>query len=162
MIRRTLVLCLVMAASISASYAQSTVESLLKRYNNNEDVLAFTLTGNLLDIFDDLADSTAVESKINAVSVLIFSKGDDISSGDATKVRELLDKTGFESLINARSQGNLFKIYAQDEGDYIASLYAHIITPDRQIYATLKGNIRYEDITKINPESLLGLSTSFD
>lgn len=140
-----------MAATVMS---QSTVESLLKRYNNNDDVIAFNLNGNLMNLFESVEGAEEIKSKVDNLSVLLFKKGDDISAGDRQKLKGLVKTQGYEPLINAKHEDGKIKIYAIDGGDFIERLYAELTTDEHNVYLSVKGKIHYEDITKLNVDEL--------
>ena len=142
---------MVMMLAVSSSFAQSTVASLLKKYNNDKDVLAFDLNGDLMNFFEKMEDGgTELKSEVNSVSILMFNVGDDISEGDREKMKSILDTEGFDPLINARHEGQKVKVFAKDTGSFIEKLFAEVKTDSHNIYVSLNGEIHYEDLSKIN------------
>lgn len=144
--------------SVGTAQAQSTVESLLRLYHNDDNAVAWNLTGDLLNIFASATDSLGVESTVDDVSVVMFEKGADVSDKHRAQLKELLADNHYESLINARTDGRVVKIYALDSGDYIERLYGRVDTGDYILYATLSGRILYSDITKIDVEQFTKLN----
>lgn len=152
---------LLVLSIVVAGTSQSTVAGLMRKYGNNENVLAFNLTGDLAKIFESAVEGETITSKVDDLSVTVFEKGDDVSVRDRRRMKELLADEGFESLINARGQGvdGYVKIYALDSGEHLDKLFAQVSADGRMIYATLTGTILYEDITKINPDGFSDLSS---
>lgn len=163
-INRLLVIVIAVAIATTSLTSQSTVEGLLRKYNNDENVMAFNLTGDLVKIFDEAVGDQTIDSEIDDLSVLVFSMGDGLTDGDKERVQSLLEGEGFESLINARGEGGMgfIKIYALDSGEHIDKLFAHVAADDKVIYCTLSGKILYEDITKINTDQFTKLSSLID
>ena len=144
-------LLMVMMLAISSSYAQSTVASLLKKYNNNKDVLAFDLNGDLMNFFEQMdEEGYELKSEVKSISILMFNIGDDISEGDRKKMKDILNTEGFDPLINARHEGQKVKVFAKDTGSFIEKLFAEVKTDSHNIYVSLDGEIHYEDLSKIN------------
>lgn len=143
------ILCLVFFAS-STMTAQSTVSSLLKKYNNDKEVLAFNLTGNLLNFFEEMDEGKELKSEVENLSVLMFNIGNDVSDGDRTKMKSILKTEGFDALINAKHEGQKVKVYAKDNGEFIEKLFAIVKTETHNIYVNLDGEIHYDDLSKIN------------
>ena len=144
-------LLMVMMLAISSSYAQSTVASLLKKYNNNKDVLAFDLNGDLMNFFEQMdEEGYELKSEVKSISILMFNIGDDISEGDRKKMKDILNTEGFDPLINARHEGQKVKVFAKDTGSFIEKLFAEVKTDSHNIYVSLDGEIHYKDLSKIN------------
>ena len=160
MISRIWFVALAIAVGSTSLLGQSTVEGLLRKYNNDENVLAFNLTGDLVKIFDEAVGDQEITSTVDNLSVLVFSSGDGLAKRDQERVKSLLKEEGFESLINARGEGGYgyIKIYALDAGEHIDKLFAEVSAEERLIYCTLSGEIRYEDITKINTDQFRNLT----
>ena len=144
-------LLMVMMLAVSSSYSQSTVASLLKKYNNNKDVLAFDLNGDLMNFFEQMdEEGYELKSEVKSISILMFNIGDDISEGDRKKMKDILNTEGFDPLINARHEGQKVKVFAKDTGSFIEKLFAEVKTDSHNIYVSLDGEIHYEDLSKIN------------
>lgn len=149
--KNLLSILLVVMLAASSAFAQSTVASLLKKYNNDKDVLAFDLKGDLMNFFEKMDEGgTELQSEVESVSILMFNVGDDISEGDRDKMKTILDSEGFAPLINARHEGQKVKVFAKDTGAFIEKLFAEVKTESHNIYVSLNGEIHYDDLSKIN------------
>lgn len=153
-------LVLLIAINTVAS-AQKTISGLLKKYNNDSEVLAFNLQGDMLNFFQAI-DGEDIQSKMESVEVLMFNKDKDVSPSDKDKIKRLADEQGFETLINARHEGNKIRVYALDAGDYISRLFATVNSDTHNIYVIVEGKIHYDDIMKLNEEAFTKMGSFKD
>jgi hypothetical protein len=144
------VLALVLSVT-SISYGQNTVEGLLKKYNNDKGALAFNLNGDLSYFFNQVdGEDSEIKSKLENLSVLIFKGAHDVKDQDKAKMKTLMTDQGYDMLVNAKHEGSKVKVYAIDSGSYLERLFAEVNTGEQNIYLSIKGEIHYEDIAKLN------------
>lgn len=95
-------------------------------------------------------DSLNLESKIDNISFLLFSNGNDISSSDADKITKAIARDGYEPLLKARSNGQNIELLGLENDDHISAIYTQIVFEDKIGYFLLGGKIRYEDLSRLN------------
>ena len=132
--------------------AQKTISGLLKKYNNDSEVLAFNMQGDMLNLFEAI-DGEDIQSKMESIEVLMFNKDKDITNADKEKLKQIANEQGFETLINARHEGNKIRVYALDAGDYVSKLFATVNGETHNIYVIVEGKIHYDEIMKLNEET---------
>lgn len=139
----TALLLLIVGTSLSAQDASS----IFSKYQKMEDSWKFQIDQDMLDmISSDIIGDLA--NKIDLIEIVI---SDAVEKTDEKGIVSSLRADNFEELINMRDAGNKVKIFIQEEGDLIKSMFLVAQSKDGDnVLARLKGGFTIEDIANIN------------
>lgn len=138
---------LMLAAFASTSFAQNSIETKLRKYKNDEGVMAFSLSGDIANFFDSQEEK--IKSKVTNCEVLLFNSGNDVSDSDKAKVQAAIQKDGYEMLINVKNGKNRVKVYSAGTTDVFDKVYAQVNSDDMNIYFILSGKIHFDELSKL-------------
>jgi sucrose-6-phosphate hydrolase SacC (GH32 family) len=132
---------------VSASFGQSSISNLMRKYKNDSKVAALRYEGDKFKSF--FTNNEDIKTTLEFIDIMTFSKKYDISSADKSTIKVLLQKDRFEELINAKSKEGTLKVYAASSQDVIKSLYASFKSDNTNYYVLMKGNIYLEELATI-------------
>lgn len=128
--------------------AQKKIGHVLRKYKNDENVMNINLNGDLTKMLSE--GDVKIESKIDLLDVLVFSKGTDVKEKHKLDIKNTLTSQGFDLLVNVKDKNGKLKLYTRENDDFIEEIYAHIYTNDMNIHFILAGEIKYSDLSKLN------------
>jgi|TARA_B110000483_G_C18175378_1_gene534879 hypothetical protein len=128
--------------------AQKKIGHVLRKYKNDENVMNINLNGDLTKMLSE--GDVKVESKIDLLDVLVFSKGTDVKEKHKLDIKNTLASQGFDLLVNVKDKNGKLKLYTKENEDFIEEVYAHVFTNEMNIHFILAGEIKYSDLSKIN------------
>lgn len=131
------------------STAQNSIDNLLKRYRNDNDVIHYNLKGDISKLFAE-QDEILFNSKVESLELILFNNGKNISPKDAERVNKAVDTEGWEMLMNVKDKSNNFKMYAVGDDQILKKVFVQVQSSDLNAYLLFKGTILFEEIAKLN------------
>ena len=128
--------------------AQKKIGHVLRKYKNDENVMNINLNGDLTKMLSE--GDMEIESKIELLDVLVFSKGTDVEKKHKLDIKAALASQGFDLLVNVKDKKGKLKLYTKENDDFIEEIYAHVFTNDLNIHFILAGEIQYSDLSKLD------------
>ena len=128
--------------------AQKKIGHVLRKYKNDENVMNINLNGDLTKMLSE--GDMKIESKIELLDVLVFSKGTDVKEKHKLDIKTALAGQGFDLLVNVKDKNGKLKLYTKENDDFIEEIYAHVFTNELNIHFILAGEIQYSDLSKLN------------
>ncbi|MEJ6613190.1 MAG: DUF4252 domain-containing protein [Saprospiraceae bacterium] len=142
------ILLFIFSVSVMSLSAQKKIGHVLRKYKNDENVMNINLNGDLTKMLSE--GDVKVESKIDLLDVLVFSKGTDVKEKHKLDIKNTLASQGFDLLVNVKDKNGKLKLYTKENEDFIEEVYAHVFTNEMNIHFILAGEIKYSDLSKIN------------
>lgn len=138
---------LFLIAFTATIFAQTKIESVLRKYKNDDHVMALMYSGDKLQSY--IKQNKAIKSKLSFVDIVVFKENSDISKKDKSKLTELLQKDGFEMLVNVKSPEG--KAVVQGIGDLntLKKVYVQAQAEGMSVYAILEGDVILSEIAAI-------------
>jgi len=134
--------------------AQYAVDNVLRKYKNDEGVVAMNFSGDIASFLNEDGDHT-IKSSIEKVDLILFNNGKDISESDQKKLQAGIEKDNYEVLIQARADGNNVKILGIEDGESIRKVFAQVNSKEVNLYFFLNGEIYFEDLKHIDAGKIM-------
>ncbi len=142
----TMLICLI---TLSIGFAQNSIESVLRKYKNDEGVISLNFKGDLSKFLNNEGD-TKLKSTIEACEVLIFNANDGLSKSDRSKISTALAKDKYEMLMNVKDKKGKMELHAISKGDNLSKIYANVNAENKNILVIFSGNLIFEELSKMN------------
>lgn len=144
---------LLLLAICTASMAQSEPHNILRKYKNNDGVMALKFEGDVMNMLQK-ADGQPLKSDLEYMDIIVFKKDTDISKADQAALMQSLANDNFELLINARAGGNKIKLLGLDNGESLSHVFLNANTEEVNVYVVMKGSLYFEELKDINLDKL--------
>ena len=129
--------------------SQESIESIFRRYKNDENVTSIKYQGDNLNKFLNKS-KLKLKTSLDYVDIIGFDKNENLSEKDRLKIKEVLKKQKFEELINIRSKDGKVWINALSGPDNIQKIYGHFVSDTLGTYhVVLSGDIFLEEMGQI-------------
>lgn len=145
--KRNILSLLAVIFTISLGTSQSTVEGLLRKYKNDDQVMTLMYEGDQLDKY--IKKSEGIKSSVEFIDVLVFKDNTGISAKDKVKLKEVLEKQAYETLIDIKNKEAKARVLGIGDIDKLTNVFVEVNAEDVYIYAVLKGNVLLNEISKI-------------
>ena len=133
---------------IASLAGQKNIDQVLRKYKNDDGVVNLNFTGDVKKYLQSA--NVKLESEIDNIDVLIFEKSKNISSKDEKQINETLIKEGFDLLVDVRNKGEKVKLHVLESGNFLSKVFAHIESEESNIYFTITGKIKLDELSKLN------------
>lgn len=134
------------------AFAQYDVKNIFRGYMNDEDVLAMSFGGEIINYI--FPDSLEIGSTVDHLDFLLFDKSKDLSEREMSKLKKAISKDGYEPLISVKSNGANVRLMGIDNGDAVSAIYTRIDLGEKIAYLLFKGNMLYDDLQHIQPNNM--------
>lgn len=131
----------------SVAFGQSTVEGVLRKYRNDDNVTSIMYEGDNLKKY--LKQNENIKSSVEFIDVMVFKKDTGISTKDKAKINTLLQTQAYETLIDVKSKEGKAKVMGISNADKLTNVYIELKAEDMSIYAMLKGSVLLTELSKI-------------
>ncbi|MCB0646017.1 MAG: DUF4252 domain-containing protein [Saprospiraceae bacterium] len=131
----------------SVAFGQSTVEGVLRKYRNDDNVTSIMYEGDNLKKY--LKQNENIKSSVEFIDVMVFKKDTGISTKDKAKINTLLQTQAYETLIDVKSKEGKAKVMGISSADKLTNVYIELKAEDMSIYAMLKGSVLLAELSKI-------------
>lgn len=131
----------------SVAFGQSTVEGVLRKYRNDDNVTSIMYEGDNLKKY--LKQNESIKSSVEFIDVMVFKKDTGISTKDKAKINTLLQTQAYETLIDVKSKEGKAKVMGISSADKLTNVYIELKADDMSIYAMLKGSVLLAELSKI-------------
>lgn len=131
----------------SIAFGQSTVEGVLRKYRNDDNVTSIMYEGDNLNKY--LKQNESIKSSVEFIDVMVFKKDTGISTKDKAKINTLLQTQAYETLIDVKSKEGKAKVMGISSADKLTNVYIELKADDMSIYAMLKGSVLLAELSKI-------------
>jgi hypothetical protein len=135
--------------AFSSLYSQNSVETVLRKYKNDEGVISLNFKGDLSK-FLKTQEKIKLKSSIDACEVLVFSAKEDINKADKTKLKTALSKDNYEMLVNVKDKKGKMELHAISHGDVLGKIFANVNYDNRNFYFLFTGKIHFDELSKMN------------
>lgn len=150
---KTSALCLIlMVFMTSVGMAQHKVQNFFRGLKNDTDVSAITLGGDMLNGLLK-KDSLGLDSEIESVTILIYSKT-DMDDAKKSRMAKAITTDKYDLLVSSRDGAMSVNAYGISTEEMITSLAGSITTKEQNFYFFMKGRIRYEEVAKLQLDAL--------
>lgn len=126
---------------------QSTVEGVLRKYKNDGDVVSIMYEGDQLKKF--LKQKQDIKSSVEHIDVLVFKNNASLSAKDKAKLGAILQKEAYETLVDVKNKDAKARVMGIGDVDKLTHVFIEVNSEGYLIFATLKGNVLIEEISKI-------------
>ena len=131
----------------SIAFGQSTVEGVLRKYRNDDNVTSIMYEGDNLNKY--LKQNESIKSSVEFIDLMVFKKDTGISTKDKAKINTLLQTQAYETLIDVKSKEGKAKVMGISSADKLTNVYIELKADDMSIYAMLKGSVLLAELSKI-------------
>lgn len=145
---KKLMILLVLASLATGLSAQKKISHVLRKYKNDANVMNINLNGDLSNMIKQ--SDMEIKSQIDLLDVLVFEKGTDVSDKHKSTIKNILNETGYDLLVNAKDKRGKLKVYIKENTEHIEELYAVLFAEGLNIHFILAGEIQYEDLSKLS------------
>jgi hypothetical protein len=129
--------------------AQSSIESVMRKYKNDQNVTSVKYQGENLNKAI-LRNNKKLKTKLEYVDVIAFGKGSIMAEKDRLKIKAILTQQKFDELINVKSKEGKIKINTLYKNDIISMIYGHYDSnANGNFHVILSGIIYLEEVTEI-------------
>jgi len=126
---------------------QKNIDQIFRKYKNDEGVVNMNFTGEVLKMFNN--SDSKIKSTVDVVDILVFQEKEDISSGDKSKILDVLTRDKFDLLVDVKNKSQKVQLYAVEGGEFLNKVYAHVNSPEMNAYFILSGKIIFEELAKL-------------
>lgn len=81
---------------------QKNIDQIFRKYKNDEGVVNMNFTGEVLKMFNN--SDSKIKSTVDVVDILVFQEKEDISSGDKSKILDVLTRDKFDLLVDVKNK----------------------------------------------------------
>jgi hypothetical protein len=127
--------------------AQRSADNIFRQYKNDSGVMYLDMGGDFAKFLDE---GQGVQSKIESVQIMVFSKGNNMTADDVKELKNTLTTSPYEMLIQAKHEGGKANLYVIDDGDYFTEIFGIIQSEEYNIYARIYGKLYYDDLAKLD------------
>ena len=135
--------------TVTFTFSQNSIESVLRKYKNDENVVSLNFKGDLSKFLNGKED-TKLKSKINGCDVLIFNNKEEVSVNDKAKIKAALSKDNYEMLVNVKDKQGKMELHAISKGDILSKVYANVNFDNKNIIVIFTGSLIFEELSKMN------------
>ena len=135
--------------TVTFTFSQSSIESVLRKYKNDENVVSLNFKGDLSKFLNG-NEGTKLKSKINGCDVLIFNNKEEVSVNDKAKIKAALSKDNYEMLVNVKDKQGKMELHAISKGDILSKVYANVNFDNKNIIVIFTGSLIFEELSKMN------------
>lgn len=146
---KTRLLLFILLAFASGTFAQNSIETVLRKYKNDEGVVSLNFKGDLSK-FLTTKDGSKLRSKIDACEVLVFKDNEDVNNTDKTKIKTALSTDKYEMLINVKDKRGKMELHAISKGDVLSKVYGNVKYENKTILLIFTGSLLFEELNKMN------------
>lgn len=139
-----MVACLFLVIQINA---QRSADNIFRQYKNDSGVMYLDMGGDFAKFLDE---GQGVQSEIESVQIMVFSKGNNMSEADVKELKNTLTTNPYELLIQAKHADGKANLYVVDDGDFFTEIFGIIQSKDYNIYARIYGKLYYDDLSKLD------------
>ena len=144
---KKIILALALIIISNFSFAQSKIESVLRKYKNDDNVVSLMYEGEKLNDF--IKQNKGLKSKVSYLDVMVFKNNIDVSKTDIEKINALLKTNGYELLINIKSPEGKAIVHGVGSDQFLQQVFVQANSKEFSIYAILSGNIQLNEIATI-------------
>lgn len=131
------------------SSSQQSIESVLRRYKNDQNVTSIKYKGENLNKAIQKSKKK-LKTQLEYVDVIGFSKGNTMSEKDILKIKSILKQERFEDLINVKSKQGKIKVSTLNNEENIKKIYGHMDSDSLGNYhVVLTGVIYLDEVAEI-------------
>lgn len=149
---RVILMLIFCAITGSEVYSQG-VETVLRRYRNDQDVFSYTIDGSWSNLFKEV-EGEKIESEVEYFSILMFKNDSDLKEKDQARLQEKLNELELDKYIEAREKGSKLEVFAKEKDEFISNTFIRIHYDQNTIYVVLRGNIRLQDLQKLDLDGI--------
>jgi len=132
---------------VIAANGQRSADNIFRKYKNDSGVMYLDMGGDFARFLDE---GQGIQSEIETVQIMVFSKGENMKEVDLSELKTTLNSTPYEMLIQAKHEGGKANLYVVDNGDYFTELFGIVQSDEYNIYARIFGKLYYEDVSKLD------------
>ena len=133
---------------VSAGFGQNSIETVLRKYKNDDGVISLNFTGDLSKLIKN--ECGDLKTKIESCEVLVFDAKESISAEDKAKLRSALQKDKYEALMNVKDKRGKINVQAISTGETLKKVFAEVTTEGKQIYLIFTGKLYFDELSKLN------------
>jgi hypothetical protein len=149
LVQKFLIVVSISLMILGQSFAQSSVDVVLRKYKNDEGVTTMKYQGENLNKIINKSKKD-LKTKLDYIDVIGLSAKDDIDQKDKQTISNILKSQKFDELINVRSKEGKVKIHTLYVDDTIHKIYAQFNSEEFGNYhAILSGKIFLEELGEI-------------
>ncbi len=145
---KTQIICALLFTFICSVNSQNSIETVLRKYKNDDGVISLNFTGDLSKLIKN--ECGDLKTKIESCEVLVFDEKSGISDSDKTKLRSALQKDKYETLMNVKDKKGKINVQAISTGETLKKVFAEVNTEGKQIYLIFTGKLYFEELSKLN------------
>jgi hypothetical protein len=132
----------------SACFGQNSIETVLRKYKNDDGVISLNFTGDLSKLIKN--ECGDLKTKIESCEVLVFDAKESISAEDKAKLRAALQKDKYEALMNVKDKRGKINLQAISTGETLKKVFAEVSTEGKEIYLIFTGKLYFDELSKLN------------
>lgn len=131
----------------TSSFSQTKIESVLRKYRNDDNVMALMYEGEKLQ--NMIKQNKDLKSVVNFIDIVVFKKNADVSKGDKDKIKTLLLKDGYDLLINLKSPEGKALVQGIGDENTLKKVFVQAQNEEFSIYAIMAGDVHLDEIAAI-------------
>lgn len=134
--------------------SQYALKNVFRSYMNDDDVMAWSMSGDLAQYFTPKDSTYSILSKVDDLDILFFSRSNDITQKEQERIHSAISKDGYEPLIKMKNGDGTVQLFGLENDTYISHLYGRFNFKDKIGYILFKGTIYYEDLQHLNVSNI--------
>jgi hypothetical protein len=150
--KRVITLMIVALFPVLAFSQNSAVDKVFKKYGDKEGFTVVTISKGLLkmaaDIDNEDAETQEFLNKVNSIKILATEDNNDVNLYD--EVLTSLDKSEYEELMTAKSDGEDVLMLAKKSGDVIEEFIILVGGKEDNALVYISGKMSMKDMAKLS------------